>query len=274
MSAAVLVSPLHDPGGLMLSQITALAPFLKAQFERAYISLSPPTEEQQDEYLRWMAGDAFFAVNRNAPGSLPGEHYLTAYRRAVAECDPGATLHLCDLDRIIYAYGTHHRAQYQADFAAATTRAARRPTLFQRSPRAWATYPQNYRRLEHLLIEVGDILFGDYYDFAWSYMVMNAAQLGQILPRIESRDFGILIEMVLLLRDDLSRQEVDWLEWEDPLIYGVAADELRRGRDASREETEKRLRGLLPFFAHFLKMVQPLSAARGWDKPKEDLQRP
>lgn len=274
MSAAVLVSPLHDPGGLMLARIKALTPFLKTQFERAFISLSPPTEEQQTEYLRWMEGDAFFAVNRNAPGSLPGEHYLAAYRSAAAACDPGAALHLCDLDRIIYAHGTHHRAQYQADLAAATTRAARRPTLFQRSPRAWATYPHNYRRLEHLLIEIGDILFGEYFDFAWSYMVMSAAQLGAILPHIESRDFGILIEMVLLLRDDLFRQNVDWLEWEDPLIYGLDADELRRGRDASREETEKRLRGLLPFFAHFLKVVQPLSAARGWDKLEDNLQRP
>ncbi|MBT3389160.1 MAG: hypothetical protein HN413_01990 [Chloroflexi bacterium] len=272
MTAAVLVSPLHDPTGLMLAQIQAITSFLKENFERAFISLSPPTEQRQGEYLQWMGADDFFAVNLNTPGTLPGDHYLSGYRQAIRACVVETALHLCDLDRIIFAYGTQHRAQYQADLRAASARAASRPTLFQRSTSAWATYPQNYRRLEHLLIEAGELLFGKYFDFAWSYMVMNAAQLTALLPQIESHDFGILIEMVLLLRDELFRQDVDWLAWEDPLIYGVDADELRQARDASREETEKRLRGLLPFFAHFLRVVSPLSVGRGWDKPEIPLQ--
>jgi hypothetical protein len=64
--------------------------------------------------------------------------------------------------------------------------------------------------------------------------------LAALLPQLRSRDFGLLAEILLLLRPALHTQDVDWLAWEDPFIYGRDPDELRREREADTAETQKR----------------------------------
>ncbi len=262
----VIVSPFHDPSGLLFEHLRSMTPALKQNFGRVYLSISPPTEQRQTENLAWVQADPFFAVNFNRPETLPGDHYLGGYRHAVEACASDRIFHLCDLDRIAFALNTSHREAYLADVQFANAKARHAPVLFQRSEQAWSTYPQIYRQIEDLIIQVGEILFSETYEFAWSYMVMRAGQLKTLLPKIKSHDFGILIEVVLMLREQLVRKPVDWLAWEDPYIFGRDPDEMRRARDNSKEETYKRLRGMLPFFEHFLSVTSPLSPEQGWDK--------
>ena len=261
-----IVLPFHDPGGLVLPLFTAVTPHLKGLFEQAFVSISPPTQARQPEWILSLQQDRFFVVNFNQPGSLPGDHYLAGYRSALAHVPSDTPLHLCDIDRVAYTLLTGFHAAFAADVQAASR--AEGPLLFQRSPQAWSTYPQHYYELEHMLIRVGELLYNRYLDFAWSHMVIRASLLADLLPRLRSRDFGLLIEMVLLLEDRLETKEVDWLAWEDPFILGRDPAELRAERDASREETVKRLRGLLPFFQHFLTLNPDLNTQLKWDKSK------
>lgn len=258
------ILPFHDPTGLLYEHLQAALPSLKAIFAQAFVSMSPATVAKQPAIVDALASDSFFNLNFNEPNSLPGEHYLAGYQNAVNHCPPQQSLHLCDIDKVAYALHAF-REPFLTDVVVVEGRGKKRPFLFQRSPTAWESYPANYRQIEHFVIEAGKMLFGRYYDFAWSYFVLTAGQLAQILPHIQSRDFGLLIEMVLLLRNQLETKEVDWLAWEDPFLFRRDAAELRDERESSQQETRKRLRGSLPFFQHLLNEVAPIGQI-GWER--------
>jgi hypothetical protein len=252
-----LVLPLHDPAGVLLDQLGRITPTLREQFSHAFVSLSPVTVERHAERLAPLEGDPFFVCNHNAPGTLPGDHYRAAYQSAISHCPSEQQLHLCDLDKLAAIVQSHYRAPYLADIAALARVAE--PVLFQRSAAAWATYPQPYREIEHLAIRLGEYLFARTYDWAWSYLVIRAGDLAAILPQLAQRSFGLLAEIVLLLRDRLEMQPVDWLFWEDPFIEGRDPAELRHAREASREETEKRLRANVPILRLLLDHIEQVT---------------
>ncbi len=269
-SLPIIVSPLHDPTGLVFEHIHQITPELKQLFSRIYLGLSTATAERQKAHIARIQSESFFEVNFNQPDTLPGDHYLAGYHFAINQNPGDHIFHMCDLDRVAFSLNTEHRQAFIADVQWSTEIAKSQPVLFQRSDRAWQTYPENYRQIEHLIIKVGEMLFDEYYEFAWSYMVMRTDQLAAILPALQSHDFGILIEIILALRNRLEKKKVDWLSWEDPYIMDRNPDELRHERENSQEETDKRLRGMLPFFEHFLTVTGRLSIERGWEKPIDE----
>src|SRR5262245_8458789 len=121
---------------------------LRQVFARVFLSISPPTEQLHTQQIQYLHDDPFFVINSNAPDTLPGDHYLAAYNSAIAHSHPDQSLHLCDIDKLAAILQSHHRDQFLADIAA--TGEASTPILFQRSPRAWATYPQPYREIEQI----------------------------------------------------------------------------------------------------------------------------
>lgn len=249
-----LVLPIHDPSGVLLAQLSTITPTIQQQFERVFLSISPRTAQLQKPQLMRVAEEPFFVINWNTPDSLPGDHYLAAYRSALAHVSPTHVLHLCDLDKLAAILQSHHRDEFLDDIAA--THQLADPLLFQRSARAWSSYPRPYREIEHVAITLGQHAFGRYLDLAWSHMAIPAATLRQLLPRLRQRTFGLLAEMVLLLREDLRTQEVDWLFWEDPFIEGRDPEELRRERELSRDETAKRLRANAPIIRLLLDQIE------------------
>ena len=56
----------------------------------------------------------------------------------------------------------------------------------------------------------------------------------------------MVAEMILHVQADVKTREVDWLAWEDPFILGRDAGELKREREDSLAETQKRLSYVLP----------------------------
>jgi hypothetical protein len=245
-----IVLPFHDPQAVMLPYLWQLDAWLKQSFNQAFIGLSHPTQLNQLQAVERLQSDPFYRLTFNPPGSQPGDHYRAVYRSAVYQSPPEQRLHLCDFDRPAFALLAGYRQAYLDDLT--WVNAQIRPVLFQRTSAAWATYPDNYREIEGLVARVGELLYNQTYDFGWSYLVLQAADLAWVLPQLNSRDFGVLIEVLLLLRPRLLTHQVDWLAWEDPFILGRDADELRAERSHSHPETVKRLRGLLPFFRHFL----------------------
>ncbi len=265
-----IVLPFHDPQAIMLPHLFQLDPWLKQNFTHAYLGLSHPTQLQQPAAIDRLQHDPFYRLTFNPPGSQPGQHYRAVYQSAVDGSSPAQRLHLCDFDRPAFALSTAYRQAYLDDLAWANSQVA--PVLFQRTPAAWATYPENYREIEELVARVGELLYGQTYDFGWSYLVLQAADLAWVLPQLNSLDFGVLIEVLLLLRTRLLTHPVDWLAWEDPFMLGRDPGELRLERSHSRPETIKRLRGLLPFFRHFLEKEPLLMTGLVWEKeaPRKD----
>ncbi len=260
----VIVIPFHDPDGILLPFLAKIERELKAIFEQAILSISPQTAQRQVDALRRLSADSFYQLIHNDPNTLPGEHYINGWRYAVAHFPADCSFHLCDLDRFAFALDSY-RATFLDDLAWAS--AQTQPVLFQRSAAAWATHPSNYRELEGMINRVGELLFGTRFDFAWSHAVLRGHHLRDLLDHLTGRDFVILIEMVLLLREQLLLRAVDWLAWEDPYILGVSAETLRHQRENSQTETEKRIRGLLPFFNALHATVEPLSPERTWSRP-------
>ena len=248
----------------MLPHLFQLDAWLKQTFDHAYLGLSHPTQLNQPAAVDRLQSDPFYRLTFNPPGSQPGEHYRAVYQSAVDGCSPAQRLHLCDFDRPVFALATAYRQAYVDDLAWANDQTP--PVLFQRTPAAWATYPDNYREIEGLVTRVGELLYGQTYDFGWSYLVLQASDLAPLLPQLVSRDFGVLIELLILLRPRLLTRSVDWLAWEDPFLLGRDAGELRLERSQSQAETVKRLRGLLPFFRHFLEKEPLLMTDLVWEK--------
>lgn len=250
-----IVLPFHDPDGVYLPHLQTVTPHLKQLFSRAFLSISPATLQAQPISIKKLEADDFFCLNFNESGTSAGDHYRAAYVNTVKRCPPRQVLHLCDVDKVAFILQSRFKQRFIMDINSID--AAKTPLLFQRSETAWLTYPQNYREIEQLAIKLAEFMWGRYLDIAWSHLVIRADQLQQLLPGLHSRDFGLLAEMVLKLAPQLTTQNVDWLAWEDPFIYGRDADELRRERGESTVETQKRLTGIKPILQMLLAAWEP-----------------
>jgi hypothetical protein len=120
------------------------------------------------------------------------------------------------------------------------------PLIFQRSPAAWETHPQNYCELEGIVTTVGQNLFGKELDYGWCHIVVRAGQLREIMPLVKNPDLSMVAEMIYYLQDNIHTRAVDWLAWEDPFILKRNAAELKHEREHSLVETQKRLKYVLP----------------------------
>mgnify|MGYP006356836267 FL=1 len=238
-----LAFPYNDPDGTMLPHIQAILPDLKNHFDHAYVS-APPSSFELLQQNNLILTDSFFIVFPVAEDKLVGEHFAHLYQRAVETAHPAQPLHLCYPDRVAFALEGEHRESFLADVDSLTDNDL--PLIFQRSPAAWETHPQNYRELEGIVTSVGKNLFGLELDYGWCHIVMRAGQLREIMPLVENPDLSMVAEMVFYLQENIHTRAVDWLAWEDPFILKRDAAELKHERENSLIETNKRLKYILP----------------------------
>jgi len=250
----VLVSSFHDTDGLMFDHLASIRPQLKEIFARAFISLSPLTQQTWPERIEQLQADEFFNLKFNEADTLIGDHFVTGYPNAVDYCQQDRVLHLCTLDRVVFALQTQHKEQFVADLEMANH--LQSPLLFQRSEAAWQTHPQNYREIEYLATKTGEVILGRSLDFVWCHMVIRAGQLQEILPRLKSQDLSVVAEMVLLLQDDLQTKDVDWLAWEDPFILGRDPATMRKEFENDPQQHRKRLGYIMPILQRLLETIE------------------
>ena len=238
-----LAFPYNDPDGTMLPHIQAILPDLKNHFDHAYVSAPPASFEllQQKDLLHT---DSFFTVFPVAENKLVGEHFAHLYQHAAETAHPDQPLHLCYPDRVAFALEGAYRDSFLADVDMLTAQDL--PLIFQRSPAAWKTHPQNYRELEGIVTTVGQNLFGKELDYGWCHIVVHAGQLREIMPLVKNPDISMVAEMIFYLQDNIHTRAVDWLAWEDPFIFKRDAAELKSERENSLVETNKRLKYVLP----------------------------
>lgn len=239
-----IVMPLHDPDGLVFPHVETSAPCLRDVFCRAFLGITQRTRETQTARISWLEADDFFCVVSTDSNALIGEQLLALYTRAANTCAFHQVLHLCYPDRVAFALHCGYREQFVADIQAVTDEDT--PLLFQRSEAAWNTHPRNYREIEHIAIQVGELLYRKSLEFAWCHLAVQAGQLLEILPHITNRDLSIVGEVALRLREKISTRDVDWLAWEDPFIYSCDPAHLKEEREASLGETQKRLSYVVP----------------------------
>ena len=238
-----LAFPFNDPDGTMFHHLQVILPDLKNHFERAYIC-PPLSTLNHTRHVEQLQADAFFTIFP-APRQMPiGEHFAYLYRRAAEAAPPDQIIHLCFLDRLTFALESEHRDSFLSDIDSLSVRDV--PVIFQRSPAAWATHPQNYRELEGIVTTVGRNLFGRELDYAWCHVAVRAGELREIMPLVENSDLSMVAEMIFHMQAHIQTREVDWLAWEDPFLYGRDPNELKRERENSLVETDKRLSYVLP----------------------------
>jgi hypothetical protein len=235
--------PYHDPDLQMFPYLQAYMPDLKTLFSRAYISL-PLDTQRQPHLMDWLAEEDFLTIFLADRQMQIGEHFAFLYLNAARAADPDEIIHLAYIDRLAFALQGSTREQFMADVNAVGS--ADVPLIFQRSVKAWQTHPQNYYEIENFVTIIGNILFGRSLDYAWCHLVARAAQLAEILSQARNPDLSMVAEMVLLLQSDIKTKEVDWLAWEDPFILRRDPEELKRARETSPEEAQKRLAYAVP----------------------------
>jgi hypothetical protein len=240
----VIVMPIHDPTGVMFSHLEKITPALQELCASVFLGVTAATATMQPGWLAWLEAQSFYRCFVHRAAVPVGEQFRELYRSAADAYPPEQILHLCFVDRLAFALQSEHRLSFVADMGAVTP--DRTPLLFQRSDMAWATHPANYRELEGMITTVGRLLFGKALDFAWCHLAVQAGLLREIMPHVRNRDLSMLAEMVLLLRSTLKTREVDWLAWEDPFIEARPADALKREREESRQEAQKRLGYVVP----------------------------
>jgi hypothetical protein len=253
MSSAV-VFPVHDPDGLLLPHLEAITPILKSHFDRAYVSVSGSTRDRHPERVSALQVDRFYSIFLHEGDGPVGDRFASLYRHAARSSPPTQVLHLVSLDRLAFALQTGYRSRFLADVHA--VRGKELPLLFQRSAIAWRTHPRNYYEIERFVTTLGRVLFGKTLDYAWCHLVLGASTLAEILPRVLNHDLSMVAEMVLQLQATIRTREVDWLAWEDPFILGRRPRELKREREASPSEVDKRLAYVLPMVAALQRYAQ------------------
>jgi len=251
-SAAVI--PVHDPDGLLFPHLEAITPDLKFIFTRIYLAVSRSTWNRHPENIGRLQADRFFHVFLQDGDGPVGDRFISLYHQAALASTPEQVLHLCFLDRLAFALQTEHRSRFLEDVHA--IQGEDLPLIFQRSERAWQTHPQNYVEIERFVTTLGKILFQKTLDYAWCHLVLRASSLAEILPAVKNHDLSMVAEIILQLQEDVRTQDVDWLAWEDPFILGRDAEELKREREASLEETQKRLAYVLPMVEALLRHAQ------------------
>jgi hypothetical protein len=248
-----LAFPFNDPDGTMFHHLQAILPDLKRHFERAYIC-PPLSTLQHVDQMQQLQADEFFTIFHIDRDMKIGEHFAYLYQRTAEAAHPNQIIHLCFLDRLAFALEGKYRDLFLKDIDSLSLSDV--PLIFQRSPTAWETHPQNYRDLEGIVTTVGRNLFGRELDYAWCHIVVRAGQLREMMPSVKNPDLSMVAEIIYYLRDNIQTRDVDWLAWEDPFIFGRDAAELKHERENSLEETHKRLSYALPMIQTLTRLSQ------------------
>ncbi|MBN1430367.1 MAG: hypothetical protein JXB07_18500 [Anaerolineae bacterium] len=248
-----IVFPLNDPEGVMFPNLVDVLPVFKQIFARAYVSIAHGTGKSYPDRLRTMAADDFFMLFQSPPDCMVGDYFRDLYRQTALIAPPTQVLHLCFIDRVVFALQSRHKRQFIEDVKAVD---GNTPVIFSRSSPAWDSHPVNYRDIELFVTRVGELMLGKTLDFAWCHLAIQAARLSRIIDQTHNHDLSMVTEIVLAISETATMQAVDWLEWEDPFHMHRDAQDLKREREASIEETEKRLAYAIPMIRTVIRSSQ------------------
>jgi hypothetical protein len=253
----------HDQSGDVLRALSACTPVLRNLFQTTCLSLTPPTLEAQPELCAVFREDDYFRIYipRHIPigNQTVGEQFRSFYTWSLKHVHPESLVHLAFPDRVAFAL----LSDYTLDFANSikNLEADDTPMIYHRSETAWQTHPANYRALEGMVTQAGEMLLGKTLDFAWAHIAVRAGRLSKALQQTRQMDWSFVAELVLCLEPGVKTRDVDWLAWEDPFILGLEAENLRRERESDADETRFRM----SYVASMLQLLSRDGTAPGRD---------
>lgn len=248
-----IVSTLHDKDGLLTEYLFQALPTLKSIFKAAFISITPLTASNK-EVVNKLKNEPFFILNFNN-STATRDHFISAFQNAVKYSKPKEILHICDLDRLLFALLSNYRNLFLKDITHINP--SETPMLYSRSETAWQSHPQNYRAIEFMVASLAETLFGTKLDYLWPYGILTAKDLQALLPQLKAINIVYPhTEIAFLLRNKAKTKTVDWLSWEDPFIFKKDPNHLKKEKETDLKESEKRLSYGLPVIKYLLAKFQ------------------
>jgi len=235
--APVLTFPYHDPRGQRESALRRELPALRGAFAQICVSAIPPLRE---EFLQLLEAERC-VVYRNALGTSVGDHARAALHLGLEHAPRDGFIFYGFDDRILYALNSEWRTPFLDDMRAEPGADV---VVFERTPAAWATHPDNYREIEQMVSRALEMVCGRRIELGVSALMMSARAAEIILPQSRAAGFEVWGEWVLLALSAglaVTTRAVDWLAWEDPYWESVAPERLKREREGSPEETRRRI---------------------------------
>jgi hypothetical protein len=241
----MLAFPYYDPRGKYNRAFQRQLANLKSSFDGICISVVPPTSGDNAAFVQYLEEQGCF-VYHNAPNTLHGLHSREALRLALEHAQAQQSIFFGFLDRILFALETEWRTSFLQDLKAYQ---AAEFVVFERSHAAWDTHPANFREIEQMVSRMFEFLHGKFIDLMPCAFIMSYPAANVILSQSVSASTDVWGEWVLLAMKNhipITTQKVDWLAWKDPYWEHVEPDRLKSHREASREETIKRINMNVP----------------------------
>ncbi len=237
--------PYYDPTAKYNESLRRQLPVLKSAFNSICLSIVPPTTKENGHFVRYLQEQGCLTF-QNAPGTQHGAHSREALRLAVNRARVDESIYFGFADRILFALETNFRESFLRDLGSFQSQAY---VLFERSEAAWETHPANFREIEEMVSRMFEFMHGQSIDLMPCGFVFSRATAELILSQSTSASTEVWGEWVLLALKNkipITREKVDWLAWKDPYWEGIEPDKLKRSRDASQQETIKRIRMNVP----------------------------
>jgi hypothetical protein len=237
----ILTFPYYDPNGKYNEAFRRQLHTLQSTFDAVCISVVSPTADENTEFVRWLEGRGC-TIFRNESGSPIGDHSRAALRLAIEKSRCQQPIFFGFLGRILFALETEWRARFLQDIE---DHRANKFLIFERSLAAWDTHPTNYCEIEKMVSRMFQFLSGRHLELMPCALILSPSAARTVLSQSTSASYEVWAEWTLLaIKNDIpvTTVKVDWLAYQHPYWDQVAPDMLKREREASREETIKRIK--------------------------------
>ena len=239
----ILTFPYYDPDGTYSQAFRHQLATLTSAFDAICISAIPPTSGNNPELLRLLE-EAGCVIFNNDPDAPIGDQSRAALRMATEQGQQ--PIFFGFLNRLLFDLETKWRAEFLQDLAAHQTAEF---LVFERSDAAWDTHPSNYREIEGMVSRMFELLSGRLIELMPCGLLLSQAAALTILDQSASTSWNVWGEWILLaLKNDIpvTTRKVDWLAYQHPFWERVDPDAMKRNREASREETVRRITMNMP----------------------------
>jgi len=241
----ILTFPYYDPGGKHNKAFQRQLETLKSTFDAVCVSAIPPTSEDNAEFVQWLEEQGCI-VFYNASNTPFGDHSRAALRLATEQAQSQQPIFFGFLGRILFALETEWRTSFLQDIKAHQVSEF---LIFERSRAAWDTHPSNYREIEQMVSRMFEFLCGKFIELMPCALILSCSVANTVLSQSISPSYEVWAEWTLLAMKNsvpTTTKKVDWLAYQHPYWEQIEPDILKLEREASREETIKRIKMNMP----------------------------
>ncbi|MBL7064717.1 MAG: hypothetical protein ISS49_11020 [Anaerolineae bacterium] len=241
----ILTFPYYDPSGKHNKVFQRQLETLRSTFDAICVSAVPPTVEDNAEFVHWLEEQGCI-VFHNASNTSGGDRARAALRLATEQAQCQRPIFFGFLGRILFALETEWRTSFLQDIKAYQ---ASEFLIFERSQSAWDTHPSNYREIEQMVSRMFEFLCRKFIELMPCALLLSCSAANTVLSQSISPSYEVWAEWILLAMKNsipITTKKVDWLAYQHPYWEQVEPDILKQEREASREETVKRIKMNMP----------------------------